>query len=76
VPGTLEVRYVPLPALDIRFCETLPIPRMLAWALKWGLIADLLKKEGEANDPQRAAAAEQQYRLGVQLTRLLLGTEV
>ncbi len=57
-------------------CGKLPIPRMLTWVVKWGLIADLLKKEGEANDPVRAQAAEAIYKRGVELTKVLLGTEV
>ena len=75
--GRVGQRYVYMPEIQSQVeCEHVPIPRMFTWAIKWGLIADLLKKEGEANDPVRAAAAEFQYKLGVQLARLLLGTEV
>lgn len=75
--GSITMRYVPAPGLNTGSpCEALPIPRMFTWAVKWGLIADLLKKEGEANDPVRAEAALQIYELGVKLARLLLGTKL
>jgi hypothetical protein len=75
--GKAGMRYVYMPEMQKQIaCEHVPIPRMFTWAIKWGVIADLLKKEGEANDPVRAQAAEFQYKLGVQLARLLLGTEV
>jgi hypothetical protein len=75
--GTVGMRYVPMPQIQQQVeCEHIPIPRMFSWAIKWGIMADLLKKEGEANDPVRAQAAEFQYKLGVQLARLLLGTEI
>jgi hypothetical protein len=50
----------------------LPIPRILAWAVKWGVLADLLNKEGEMNDPARAQFAEQMYLLGVDLAKMLI----
>lgn len=74
--GILGVRYVPYGSVVFDSCGTIPIPRMLTWVVKWGLIADLLKKEGEANDPVRAAAAEKFYERGVFLTKMLLNTEV
>jgi hypothetical protein len=74
--GELGVRYVPYGNVIFDSCGTLPIPRMLTWVVKWGLIADLLKKEGEANDPVRAQAAEAIYKRGVSITRVLLGNEV
>ena len=74
--GFLGVRYVPYGNVLFDDCGKLPIPRMLTWVVKWGLIADLLKKEGEANDPKRASAAEAMYKRGVELSKVLLGTEV
>jgi len=73
--GLVRMRYVPMGELAEGECPKLPIPRMFTWALKWGIIADLLHKEGEANDPVRARAAEELYQLGVKLTRALLGEE-
>lgn len=74
--GQLGVRYVPYGDVNFTGCGRIPIPRMFTWVVKWGLIADLLKKEGEANDPVRAAAAEEIYRNGIGLVKALLGTEV
>ncbi len=76
VGGTLYVRYVPIPETVTAACTILPIPRMFSWALKWGVIADLLVKEGEANDPKRGQAAESQFTLGVNLARYLSGVEI
>jgi hypothetical protein len=72
-PGDLNMRYVPLQDLDLEACPPSPIPRMFTWVVKWGLISDLLKKEGEANDPVRAAHAEQIYKFGVGIAKALLG---
>lgn len=47
----------------------LGIPDDLCWVVKWGAIADLLGKDGEARDPQRAMFAEQRYQQGVELAR-------
>lgn len=74
--GIMGVRYVPYESVLFDDCGNLPIPRMFTWVLKWGLIADLLKKEGEANDPKRAGAAEMFFKRGVDLAKVLLGTEV
>lgn len=38
--------------------------------VKWGALADLLNREGLANDPQRAQYGEQRYREGVELGKL------
>ncbi len=72
--GIVGMRYVPTQEL-VGDCPNLGIPRMFSWAVKWGVVADLLHKEGEANDPVRAAAAEELYQLGVRLARLLIGEE-
>jgi hypothetical protein len=36
----------------------------------WGAVADLLSKDGQAYDPQRAAVAEQLFRMGVEAVKL------
>lgn len=74
--GTLVVRYVPLPLQIGATCMPLPLPRTFSWAVKWGTISDMLMKEGEANDPQRAQAAEAQFQMGINMAKLLLGAEV
>lgn len=72
--GTVKVLYVRLPD-DSVDCLPLPLPNLFTWAIKWGVIADMLAKEGEANDPVRSEAAEGRFQEGVQLALLLLGTQ-
>lgn len=43
------------------------IPDDFFWVLKFGMMADLLNKESESTDPQRAAYCEQRYRDGLKL---------
>jgi hypothetical protein len=52
----------------------LRLPAIFSWAVKYGTMADMLAKEGEANDPQRASYCEQRYQEGVELARLMVGT--
>lgn len=73
--GTVDVSYVPLPATIGADCTPLPFPNIFANFIKWGTIADMLRKEGEANDPARADVAEQRFLEGVELAKLLLGTK-
>ena len=47
------------------------VPDDLAWVLKWGVLADLLGKDGQARDPQRAQFAEQRYRQGVEAANMM-----
>jgi hypothetical protein len=56
--------------LDITTGVLLGILDDFAWALKFGALADLLAKDGEARDPARADHCEQRYQQGVQLCRL------
>lgn len=54
----------------------LRLPTNFAWAIKYGVMADMLNKEGEANDPQRAEYCEQRFQEGIELARLLIGEGV
>lgn len=74
VGGTVTINYVPLPEA-VTACNPLPIPATFVPYIKWGALADLLAKEGEANDPQRAAYCEERFSEGIELARALLGTE-
>jgi hypothetical protein len=49
----------------------LGIPDDLAWVVKWGAMADLLRKEGPAFDSVRADYCEQRYRFGVQVANVM-----
>jgi hypothetical protein len=73
VSGSIEGIYVADPDDIGDACVPLPIPNFLTWIIKWGVISDMLRKEGEANDPQRAQYAEGRWKEGIQLTKLLLG---
>lgn len=48
----------------------LGIPDDFAWVVKWGTIADLLGKDGQARDPDRSTYAEMRWRQGVELCRI------
>lgn len=72
--GTLDLIYVKnLPPVT-NDCSIMPIPDEWVPFVKWGVISDMLSKEGEANDPQRAGYAEKRWEEGVTLARLYLGT--
>jgi hypothetical protein len=72
--GTAEILYIP--SFTVSGCESFPLPSVFASYIKWGVLSDLLSKEGEANDPERAEYAEQRFEEGVELARALLGTHV
>lgn len=50
----------------------LRLPAIFSWAIKYGVMADMLNKEGEANDPERGQYCEQRYQEGVELARLMV----
>lgn len=74
---TIKVLYVAAPdtpsiPADCITWGDLPLPYAVSWVVKWGMLADLLRQEGELNDPVRAAFAEEIYQFGVQITKFLL----
>src|SRR6266404_414139 len=48
----------------------LGIPDDFTWAIKWGALADLLSKAGQAHDTLRANYCEQRYKEGILLAAL------
>jgi len=46
------------------------VPDDMTWIVKWGAMADLLQKDGPAQDPERAKYCEERYQHGVKLARL------
>lgn len=57
--------------LDPANSETvLGIPDDFAWVVKWGVLSDLLGKDGPGADPLRAAYSESRWREGVDLARI------
>jgi hypothetical protein len=77
VPGDLAFIYVQ-PGLDVLSTygvrdAHLPVPAAFCPHLKWGIMGDMLMKEGEAHDPVRADHCFKRYEEGVQLARLWIG---
>lgn len=57
---------------------TLNIPNDWSWVLKWGMLMDLMNKQGEAQDTARAQYATTRYGEGLELMQMcpwLLGAE-
>ncbi len=74
--GTLDLVYVKnLPPVT-NDCSIMPIPDEWVPFVKWGVLSDMLSKEGEANDPQRASYAEHRWDEGVALARLYMGVSL
>lgn len=70
-PGTLDLVAVQTGAiLDPTTGVLLGIPDDYIWAIKWGALADLLAKDGPANDHPRSAYCERRYQLGVELLKI------
>lgn len=54
-------------ALSAQIPTALSVPDDWAHVIKWGALADLLSREGDATDQARAAYCEQRYRMGAGL---------
>jgi PKD repeat protein len=48
-----------------------PLPYVLWWVIRYGLMADFFAQAGERNDPLRAAQCEKMFTFGVELYKLL-----
>jgi hypothetical protein len=68
--GWLELETVDAGAALTLNGVTLGIPDDWVWALKWGVLADLLSRDAEAKDAERAAYCEQRYRAAVEAAGL------
>ncbi len=71
--GTIDLIGVQQHPTMTNDCSLLYLPDEWCSYVKWGVMADMLSKEGEANDPERATLCEARYGEGVKLARLLLG---
>jgi hypothetical protein len=58
------------PDLNVAAGVLLFVPDDFAWGVRFGALADLLSKDGQASDPTRAKYCEQRYQESVQLARL------
>lgn len=72
--GTLNMMVVLRPA-NLDGCSAFPIPAMFVPYIKYGVMADMLLKEGEANDPERSVYCEKRFAEGVDLALALIGGE-
>ena len=76
--GTLDILFTDLatqlPAVPDG--TVLGIPNDFTPYIKWGALADLLSKEGQAHDPVRAAYAENRFREGVVLATIILQSKM
>ncbi len=67
-PGTYEAVVLESGApFDPPTATLLGIPNDFAWALEWGALADLLGRESEATDQQRASYCLRRYQDGMNL---------
>jgi len=68
--GYIDIITVDAPAdLTASGNELLNIPDDYAWVVKWGALADLFAKDGEARDAIRAGIALKFYNAGINLIR-------
>lgn len=77
--GTISVYYIqePITFTPLNLTTTyMPLPNTFCQYIKYGVMADMMKQEGEANDPQRSTYFEQRYSEGIELARALLGYNI
>ncbi len=72
--GTIDIIYVPKPSPLTSICEKMPIPNFMSLYVKYGVMADMLKKDGPANEPERASYCEDRFTEGIEMTKLLMGS--
>lgn len=70
--GVVTFQYVPRPEDFSTGCPHWPIPNLFVPYVKWGVIADMLNKEGEAHEPKRGAYAEARFQEGVEMAQMFL----
>lgn len=72
VNGTLDLYYIPTPSVLTLNPEILTVPDEEEPALRYGVLATMLTKDGPGRDAERAMYAEMRYQLGVDAAKLLL----
>lgn len=69
--GTFEILTVATGAtLDPTTGVVLGVPDDMSWAIKWGALADLLGKDGQVRDSERAGFCERKYRMAVDMAKI------
>lgn len=71
--GTVDVLYVKAPAEIVAGCWILPIPSIMTPYIKYGIMADMFMKQGEANSPERAEYCEGRFAEGIELAKMFIG---
>jgi len=72
VAGEIDLLYVPVGTPLNGNGELLIVPDELEHAIRYGILADLLSKDGRGKDSARAAYAESRFQLGIDLTRIVI----
>lgn len=70
--GTLDFLYTAVTTVVSNTGVTIPLPADFCPAIKWGVLADMLKKDGPAHDMARSAYCEMRFSEGVELAKILL----
>lgn len=52
------------------------VPSTFSWGIKYGVMADMLGREGEGYDPNRAEYCETRFKDSISLAQLLMGEQV
>jgi PKD repeat protein len=81
VPSAVNVLYVAPAARpteptncgcdNVNFWDLLDLPYVYWWIIRYGVIADLLRQEGEMLDTTRAVKCEEQWTVGIELVKAL-----
>lgn len=71
--GTVHVEYVPQHTTVTSECIPFEISGAFVPYIKYGVMADMLSKQGEANDPERAQWCEARFEEGIEMMKLLMG---
>lgn len=72
--GTLDLLTVNTGATLDGSGVLLGVPDDLCWVVKWGALADLLRKDGPARDPARAKYCEDRWAQGIALGKMPIST--
>lgn len=70
--GTLDFLYTAVTTAVSNTGVTIPLPSDFCPAVKWGVLADMLKKDGPAHDMPRSSYCEMRFSEGVELAKILL----
>jgi hypothetical protein len=71
IPGSLDLLTISAGAtLNPSSGVVLGIPDDFSWVVKWGALADLLTRDGQASDPLRAQYCQRRWIEGVRLAKL------